>query len=86
MVPIRAIAEAFGADVNWDDATKTVDISIPEEKTALVKSDIAYEAQEDNYSSKATENWMLKTENGTEILKVTLVYPFLTISHQKVPA
>ncbi len=77
MVPIRAIAEAFGADVNWDDATKTVDISIPEEKTTLFKSDIAYEAQEDNYSSKATENWMLKTENGTEILKVTLVYPFL---------
>ena len=37
----------------------------------------SYEAQEDNFSSKATENWMLKTESGTEVLKVTLVYPQL---------
>ena len=27
MVPIRALAELFGAEVNWDDATRTVDIS-----------------------------------------------------------
>lgn len=77
MVPIRAIAEAFGAEVLWDENTKTVDINMPEEKTILDKSDVTYEAQEDNFSSKATENWMLKTENGTEVLKVTLVYPQL---------
>lgn len=77
MVPIRAIAEAFGAEVTWDENTKTVDINMPEEKTVLDKSDVSYEAQEDNFSSKATENWMLKTETGTEILKVTLEYPQL---------
>lgn len=27
MVPIRAIAELFGAEVNWDDTTRTVDIT-----------------------------------------------------------
>ncbi len=77
MVPIRPIAEAFGAEVVWDDTTKTVDISLPEEKTILDKSDVSYEAQEDNYSSKASENWILKSENGTEILKAALVYPQL---------
>ena len=77
MVPVRAIAEAFGAEVTWDENTKTVDINMPEEKTELYKSDVSYEAQEDNFSSKATENWSLKDKNGTEILKVTLIYPQL---------
>jgi hypothetical protein len=29
MVPIRFIAEAFGATVNWDDTTKTIEITYP---------------------------------------------------------
>lgn len=34
MVPVRAVAEAFGADVNWDNETRTVVITtVIEEKT-----------------------------------------------------
>ena len=45
MVPVRAVAEAFGANVNWDNETRTVVITtVLEEKTpeAVVKE--AYDA------------------------------------------
>ncbi len=77
MVPIRPIAEAFGAEVLWNEETKTVDINMPEEKTTIEKSGVDIEAQDDNFTNKATESWSLKDSNGTELLKTTLVYPQL---------
>ena len=41
MVPIRAIAENMGAQVLWDDNSKTVIITIPEYKIKLVDRDAA---------------------------------------------
>jgi hypothetical protein len=35
MVPLRIIAEALGAEVNWDNATRTVTIATREEKITL---------------------------------------------------
>lgn len=42
LVPLRALAEAFGAEVSWDSKTQTVSIvsNIPEE-TRLTKADLA---------------------------------------------
>ena len=33
LVPVRAITEAFGCDVAWDDATKTVSLTVKEPET-----------------------------------------------------
>ena len=54
MIPIRATAEALGAKVDWDDATKTVLITIPAYTLKLADKDAAALIENWNYKP-ATE-------------------------------
>lgn len=64
MIPIRATAEALGAKVDWDDATRTVIITIPAYSLKLADKDAAALVENWNYKP-ATE---LKT--GSVEIKV----------------
>ena len=80
MLPIRAVAEAFGAKVGWNEETKTVEITVPEKtvyKTTVEKGNAALEASDENYYSNATEIWSVKGEDGTELIDVNITYPQL---------
>lgn len=54
MIPIRATAEALGAKVDWDDATRTVIITIPTYSLKLADKDAAALIENWNYKP-ATE-------------------------------
>ena len=54
MIPIRATAEALGAKVDWDDATRTVIITIPTYSLKLADKDAAALIADWNYKP-ATE-------------------------------
>ncbi len=80
MLPIRAVAETFGAKVGWNEETKTVEITVPEKqvyKTTLEKGTATLEASDENYYSNATEIWSVKDENGAELIDVNITYPQL---------
>lgn len=60
MIPVRGVSESFGADVSWDDSTKTVSI-----KKAL--NDSYSEAKIQNDLIKAAENEVIKGIVGEEV-------------------
>ena len=66
MIPLRAVAEAFGAEVAWDDATKTVTITDSVEITSVDDGVI---------SSEVT------AEDGTVLYTVDVTYPVLNDSY-----
>ena len=66
MIPLRAVAEAFGAEVAWDDATKTVTITDSVEITSVDDGVI---------SSEVTD------EDGTVLYTVDVTYPVLNDSY-----
>ena len=65
MIPLRAVAEAFGADVKWDDATKTITITDSVKITAVDEGTISKEG---------------KADDGTVIYTVDVKYPILNDS------
>ncbi len=65
MIPLRAVAEAFDADVKWDDATKTVTITDSVKVTAVDEGTITKEG---------------KAEDGSVIYTVDMKYPILNDS------
>ena len=52
LVPLRAVAEAFSADVNWDQRTKTVDIITP------------YPENKDKTANEEFDPYHIRTSNG----------------------
>ena len=55
MVPLRAISESFGCEVEWDGETKTVIINTNAEETP---EDLPTETKEETYKSK--DGWSVK--------------------------
>ena len=87
MLPIRAAAEAFGAEVSWDDATKTVVITTESEdntsdaqqgENVIEKSEVSFEAVEGtNFYSSASYTSALKTSDGKALIEADVTYPYL---------
>lgn len=65
MIPLRAVAEAFDAEVKWDDATKTITITDSVKVTSVDEGTITKEG---------------KAEDGTVIYTVDVKYPILNDS------
>ncbi len=63
MIPLRAVAEYFGAEVGWDAASRMV---------------LVTKAPEVQYLAEATYEKVLKDENGNLLAEVKAIYPVLT--------
>ena len=89
MLPIRAVAEAFGAEVTWNETTNEVSITTASQQTdgtdgtenaeyTIEKTDVVYEAVEGtNAYSKASYTATLKNAEGTSLIEVNAAYPAL---------
>ena len=62
LVPIRAVSEAFGANVNWIDDAKTVEITTKQGQHKITPV-------------TATEE--IKAENGTTLIHIAYTYPVI---------
>ncbi|MEG0900406.1 MAG: copper amine oxidase N-terminal domain-containing protein [Oscillospiraceae bacterium] len=64
MVPLRAISEAFSAEVNWNGDTRTISISTTATPTTEPKPDITPTVPEQPIASKSTEAATSKLYNA----------------------
>lgn len=63
MIPLRAVAEYFGAEVGWDAASRMV---------------VLTKAPEVQYLAEDTYEKILKDENGNLLAEVKAIYPVMT--------
>lgn len=66
MVPIRFVAEALGADVNWSESTRSVDINTPELASLQRQVNLLQNALSPATPKEAVEKWAkgVKERNG----------------------
>jgi len=98
LVPVRFVAEAFGCEVVWDDATRTVIISNPDKNIYKI-GDFAIEIEESDKLSVNTAGGLVVVKesglivgegkyNGKPVLRITIIVddPISDIPRQRVEA
>ncbi len=82
MVPVRVIAESFGAQVGWEEATQTVTVSAPEKEIALVlgQSEALVNGQSVTLDAAATE------KNGRTMVPLRFVAETLGYNVKYLPS
>ena len=72
-LPIRAVLEAFGASVNWDETTNSISVSSPEEKDNIENNQKETESYYDNIYINDDGELVFKSPDGkeTNVGKVT---------------
>ncbi len=66
LVPIRWVSEALGAVVNWDEATRTVTVTEPDEGSAKMRLEMLEAALAPESAAEAARAWAeaVRTRNG----------------------
>ena len=82
MLPIRAVAEAFGATVGWEDQTNTITIKTAPASFTTTTSGLAKEDQSSNFPkyTEISESKDHISQLGTTLIHMDFRYPQLTSS------